>query len=148
MAINFSTLVYSPCQDMFGREVFFTPFASQPGAGPYAARGIPGTRGTAVVTDVGMAVLSDQETILDIREVEFGTVPQQGDRVDIPVESGIEDMVGAYEVTDAAWNGGGEITLTIRKLKTAAPESQLIPGLLDFSYAANTVLEVTLFEDV
>lgn len=115
MAINFSVTNYLPCQDVFGRSVTVTPIFSQPGsATPYYGRGILDTRGTVIQTDAGMAVLSDQETILDIREIEFPVVPVQGDLIDIPAESGIP-AAGLFEVTDAAWNGGGEITLTIRR---------------------------------
>jgi hypothetical protein len=121
MAIDFSLTNYLPCQDIFGRTVTFTPLVSQPGAPAYTLRGIISTRPLMVESAVGLAVLSDQETILDIREREFAVTPKQGDLIDVPVENGITDMVGAYEVTDAAWNGGGEVTLSIRKRVTAAP---------------------------
>jgi hypothetical protein len=121
MAIDFSLMVYLACQDTFGRSVTFTPVVSAPGAPAYTLRGIMGTRPLMVETSAGLAVLSDQETILDIREREFAVTPKQGDLIDVPVENGITDMVGAYEVTDAAWNGGGEVTLSLRKLVTAAP---------------------------
>lgn len=121
MAIDFSLVVYLQCQDTFSRPVVFTPLVSQPGAPAYTLRGIINTRPLMVETAVGMAVLSDQETILDIREREFAVTPKQGDLVEVPVEGGITDMVGSYEVTDAAWNGGGEVTLSIRKLVDPAP---------------------------
>ena len=121
MAIDFSLMVYLPCQDTFGRSVTFTPLASQPGAPGYTLRGIITTRPLMVETAMGMAVLSDQETIIDIREREFAVTPKQGDHVHVPVEDGITDMVGDYEVTDAAWNGGGEVTLALRKLVMATP---------------------------
>jgi hypothetical protein len=114
MAIDFSTVVYLHCFDTYARSITVTPVASQPAGAAYAARGILDTRGTAIQTDAGMVVMSDQETILDIRENEFGIVPVQGDQIDIPAEGNIP-AAGTYEVTDAAWNGGGEITLTIRK---------------------------------
>jgi hypothetical protein len=106
--------------DVFARNVTIYPIASQPNGASYAARGILDTRGTTIQTDSGMVVMSDQETILDIREIEFsGIPPAQGDQVDIPADSGIP-AAGLYEITDAAWNGGGEITLTIRKYETAS----------------------------
>src|SRR3954453_10851753 len=114
MAIDFSTVVYLPSFDTFARSITVYPVASQPAGSSYDARGILDTRGTAIQTDAGMTVMSDQETILDIRENEFDVVPVQGDRVDIPSEGNIP-AAGMYEITDAAWNGGGEITLTIRK---------------------------------
>lgn len=121
MALNFSTLVYLPCFDTFARDIYVTPVVSNPSGVEYWSRGILDTRGTTIQTDVGFVVMSDQETILDIREVEFTgngyAVPVQGDLIRVPQdsESGITDGIGTYEVTDAAWNGGGEITLTIRK---------------------------------
>ena len=71
-------------------------------------------------TAAGLALLSDQETIIDIREREFAVTPKQGDQIDVPEYEGITDMVGLYEVTDAAWNGGGEVTLSVRKIVPAA----------------------------
>jgi len=118
MALNFSTLVYLPCQDTFGRDATFYPAG---GGASYWGRGIYDTRGTVVETDVGLAILSDQETIFDIREVEFGTLPKQGDRVDIPEDDAGNPALGLFEITDAWTNGGGETTLVIRKVVTAAP---------------------------
>jgi hypothetical protein len=114
MAIDFSTVVYLPNFDVFARDITVYPVASQPAGLSYYARGILDTRGTAIQTDAGMVVMSDQETILDIRENEFEIVPVQGDRIDIPASGNIP-AAGMFEITDAAWNGGGEITLTIRK---------------------------------
>lgn len=114
MAIDFSTVVYLPSFDTFARSITVFPIASQPAGASYYARGIYDTRGTAIQTDSGMVVMSDQETILDIRDSEFGTIPVQGDQIDIPAEGNIP-AAGYFEVTDAASNGGGETTLTIRK---------------------------------
>ena len=120
MAINFSTVVYLPAFDTFSRAVTFMPR----GGAAFVGRGILDTRGTAIETDAGMAVLSDQETILDVRDSEFVNlgreVPVQGDQLDIPAEGAIP-AAGLYEVIETAANGGGETTLTIRKMKTAAP---------------------------
>ena len=126
MAIDFSTVVYLHCFDTFARDITVYPVMSQPAAGSYFARGILDTRGTAIQTDAGMVVMSDQETILDIRENEFGVVPVQGDQVDIPAEGNIP-AAGMFEITDAAWNGGGEITLTIRKY--GAPSIPFVIGI-------------------
>lgn len=122
MALNFSVLVYLPSYDLYARDIFITPVVSQPGQPAYFARGIVDTRDTAITTDIGQVVLSDQETIIDIREADSyysGGVPVQGDTIEVPVFQGITDMVGTYEVTDAALNGGGEITLTVRKIVQA-----------------------------
>jgi ribosomal protein S8E len=114
MAIDFSTVVYLHCMDTFARDATIYPVVSQPTVASYYARGILDTRGTTIQTDAGMVVMSDQETIFDIRESEFGGIPPvQGDQIDIPADSGIP-AAGMFEITDAAWNGGGEITLTIR----------------------------------
>jgi ribosomal protein S8E len=114
MAINFSVTNYLPAQNIFGRSITVYPIKSQPGEPAYVARGILETRGTAIQTDAGMVVMSDQETILDIREAEFGVMPVQGDLIEIPAENSIP-AAGTFEITDAAWNGGGEVTLTIRR---------------------------------
>lgn len=117
MSIDFSLLVYDPCEIMFGRPITVTAVNSRAGA-VYGARGIVNTRGTAVMTDAGMVALSDQETICDIRERDFGfegVPPVQGDIIDVPPDGDITDMVGTYYVVDASWNGGGEITLTLQK---------------------------------
>ena len=126
MALDFSLLVYMPGQDVFGRPITVTAVNSRAGA-VYGARGIVDTRGTMIQTDAGMAVLSDQETICDIREREFNmNPPQQGDEIYVPPDGEIEDMVGTYIVTDASWNGGGEITLILQK-KTAPSVLMISP---------------------
>lgn len=120
MAIDNSLLVYLPNQDFWGRPVTVTAVASRAGA-VYDARGILDTRPTAIQTDVGMVVMSDQETILDIRERDpgfDGNPPAQGDIIDVPADGDITDGVGIYVVTDASWNGGGEITLILQKKTT------------------------------
>jgi len=128
VAIDFSLLVYDPCEVAFGRPITVNAVASRGGT-VYASRGILDTRSLMVNTDFGQAVLSDQETILDIRErdPEFaGGVPKQGDIIEVPPDGEITDMIGTYVVTDAAWNGGGEVTLTLQKQVTAAPPVPMI----------------------
>ena len=124
MAVDFSTMLYLPTQDIFGRDVVITPIKSNPAAGAYTMRGIYGTRAVEVLSDAGMAIMSDQETILDIRDNEFfdagHALPQQGDLINIPVDGNIP-AEGDFEVTDTSRNGGGETTLVIRKWETAAP---------------------------
>jgi hypothetical protein len=120
MAIDFETMLFLPCQDTFSREIVITPVVSQPAGAAYTARGIYNTRDVMIQTDVGMAVISDQETILDILEGEFPTPPQQGDQINIPAYQGLPAK-GDFEVTDVSTNGVGQLTLAIRKLVTAAP---------------------------
>ena len=117
--VNFSTLVYGPAYDMFARRVTFYPYHSQPGGPSFAGRGIFGTRALAIVGLDG-AVLSDQQTILDIREVEFAVLPQQFDRLYIDAaDEG--PALGEFEITDASTNGGGETTLVLRKWLPPTP---------------------------
>lgn len=124
MAVDFTSLLYAPCQDFYGRDVTITPIASAPGASAYIARGIYGTRAVNIMTEMGMAEVSDQETILDIRDLDFfnagRALPAQGDLINIPGEENIV-AEGDFEVTDISRNGGGESTLTIRKYELAEP---------------------------
>ena len=79
MAVDFSTLVYLPNFDMFARPITITPIASLPGAPAYPARGIFDTRAVDVQADG--SIVSDQQTIFDIRDDEFGVIPEQFDQV-------------------------------------------------------------------
>jgi hypothetical protein len=117
MALNMSTLVYSPCQDVFGRSVVFTSTLGNSFSG--TARGIYDSRSLNVVLEDG-SILSDQDTILDIRTVEFATLPVQGDTINIPADpaSGLPAL-GDFEITDVSHNGGGEVTLQLKSLTTA-----------------------------
>lgn len=124
MPINFSTQVYLACFDTFARVISVAPIASQAGQAAYAARGIFDTRDIDVVALDG-SIISEQRTILDVRDVEFGVVPIQGDQVTIPADSGLPDA-GTWEVIDSARNGGGETTLTLRKVMARAPALKLI----------------------
>jgi hypothetical protein len=123
MALDFSTLVYLPNYDTFARPITITPLASQPGAPAYTARGIFGTRALDVGAMDG-SIISDQQTIMDIREAEFTVLPEQLDRIFIeadPAAGATGDELGEYEIVDAQTNGGGETTLVIRKVRTAQP---------------------------
>jgi hypothetical protein len=64
------------------------------------------------------SIFSDQQTILDIRTSEFGTLPVQRDLVAIPAEpiSGLPDL-GTFEITNVFHNGGGEVTLELKQLE-------------------------------
>lgn len=117
MALNYSTLVYLPNFDMFARPVIITPVASMPGQPAYTTRGIFSTQALDVQAADG-SILSDQQTILDIREIEFSVLPITLDLVEVP---DVDDIPGEglFEVRDASTNGGGETTLVLRKVRTA-----------------------------
>lgn len=119
MAVAFSTLVYDPCFDMFAVPVTFKPLVSQPSVPSYDARGIFDTDEIDIAALDG-SILSDQKTILDIREAEFAVLPVQGDRVMIPADcNGVNR--GEFEIIDADTNGGGETTLSLRKWLPSLP---------------------------
>jgi len=121
-------MVYLATQDLFGRAITITPLNSNPGGAAYAMRGIWTTRDIEVSVNVGgsegMAMVSDQQTIIDIRDREFiqagYVLPIQGDLVDVPAEGDIP-AEGLYEITDTDANGGGETTLTLRKYGPPEP---------------------------
>jgi len=120
MAVNFSTLVYLPNFDMFARPITVTPLASQPGAPAYTNRGIYDTRAVDVAGMDG-SIVSDQQTILDVRDDEFLVVPEQLDRILIPDDPDGGPSPGEFEVVDTESNGGGETTLIIRKIMASRP---------------------------
>jgi hypothetical protein len=109
--INFSALVYGSCMDTFAIDVTFMTTLN----GTFINRGIFTTRELNVLAE-NNSIYSDQQTILDIRESEFPIMPVQGDHVMID-----KDCNGAYRgefvIVDSSDNGGGETTLTLRKLE-------------------------------
>lgn len=105
MGIDFSTAVLVPNYNLFGRPVMFS-FGS--------GRGIYSTVGIEIPAEDG-SLISDQRTILDIREAEFATIPAQGDRLTIPADGNVP-AAGDFEVTDVWSDGGGETTLALRKI--------------------------------
>jgi hypothetical protein len=114
MAINMSTMVYNPCQTVFGREVQFTSMRGDSFDG--FGRGIYDSQTLNVALEDG-SIISDQQTILDIRTVEYPVLPVQGDRIHIPYDSlsGLPDL-GDFEITNLYHNGGGEVTLELKVL--------------------------------
>lgn len=121
MGLDFSTLVYLPNFDMFARPITVTPLASQPGFPAYGARGIYDTRPIDVQANDG-SIFSDQQTILDVRDIEFSVVPEQLDQIDIPYDpAGNMPALGTFEIMNTESNGGGETTLVIRKVMTSRP---------------------------
>lgn len=118
MAVDFSTLLYQATQNVFARAITITPIVSNPGAPAFTMRGIYDSGPVDIETDMGTVMISDQTTIVDIRDNELfamgQVLPQQGDLIHIPAEGAIP-AEGDFEVTDADRNAGGETTLTIRK---------------------------------
>jgi hypothetical protein len=116
MAVNFSTNLYAAEQDEFGQPIIVTPIASQPGQGSYQNRGIYDSGGMNIMLEDG-SLFSDQHTILDIRTEEYAVPPKQGDQINIPYDpaSGLP-AVGDFEVTNVIDNGGGELTLELKKI--------------------------------
>jgi hypothetical protein len=112
VGVNFSTLVYSPNFDVFAVPVLFFTIG-----GTFVGRGIFDTRALNVLAE-DSSIYSDQQTILDIREAEFGVMPRQGDHVIIPADcNGVNQ--GEWEIIDQSTNGGGETTLVLRKWEGA-----------------------------
>lgn len=119
MALDFSSLIYSKGQDLFGRPVTITPVVSQPGNPAYAARGIYMTEPLDVLAEEG-SLFSDQRTILDVRDIEFSVVPLQGDLILIPATGAIP-AAGQFVVIDQKNNGGGETSLELRRVVVTKP---------------------------
>ena len=114
MAVNFSSGLYDVCQNTFGRPVTFS------GTGYAGAnRGIYDSNKLETVMEEGNVIV-EQQTILDIRADEYPTLPVQGDTVMIPADpaSGVP-AEGSFQVIKVTNNGGGEVTLQLRKLVTA-----------------------------
>lgn len=118
MGVNYSTLVYGPAFDMFSRPITITPMMSQPqSATPYVTRGIYHSDTTSYLTEA-QTIVSDQTTSLDILETDFGVPPVQGDLVSIP-QDGVDGMkaVGDFVIVNVWNNGGGEISLQLRRVE-------------------------------
>lgn len=118
MALNFPTLIYLPCMEVFARPVTITPLASQPGLAPYGARGIFDTNSMDVESDLEEDVFySTARTELDILQAEFSVLPMQGDRISIADDELLPG--GEFVVSDIGdkGNAGGEVTLVLKRLE-------------------------------
>jgi hypothetical protein len=120
MAINFSEDVYRIAQDLYSRVIIITPKASQPNAAAYTARGIL-EQEAIDVAGLDNSIISEMRIILDIRDAEFTVQPLQGDLIDIPADVSGLPAEGQLEVIDTDQNGGGESTLTLRRIVQAKP---------------------------
>jgi hypothetical protein len=115
MALNFPTLVYLPCYEIFARPVTIVPVISQPGAGTYPARGIFDTNELQVI-GVDGSLIADTRTELDILQSEFDVLPAKEDQIFIPDDEMLPG--GVFEVSDVSdkGNAGGEVSLTLKRL--------------------------------
>jgi hypothetical protein len=120
--INYSDQIYKIAQDNFSGPVLFTPIKSQPGQPSFQGRGIYSTVAIDIIAEDG-SIVSDQRTILDIREVEFAVLPIQGDQVFLAAASFADQLIedSTFEILDTDTNGGGETTLALRKIMTTLP---------------------------
>jgi hypothetical protein len=117
MPINFSEDIYAHAQNVFGRQVTFTP---KDGSGAFIGRGILDTDPIDVQAEDG-SIISETRVVLDIRDAEFSVMPKQGDRVDIGSDPVGIPGAGPFEIIDLDPNGGGETTLTLRHIVPAKP---------------------------
>jgi hypothetical protein len=122
MPLDFANSIYIKCQDTFGGPITVTPINSQPGQPAYDARGIYGTEAIDILAEDG-SIISDQKTVLDICEIEYRVVPQQGDYIFLAKGNFANQlqMDTTFEVMDSDSNGGGETTLTLRKIVVPLP---------------------------
>ena len=109
MAINFSQGVYTPVQSVFAVPVTVHLQSGE----SYVNRGVYGLRELDVIAEDG-STFSDHESILDIRTAEFPIPPVQNDRISIPFDCNGEPL-GEFEVVKTSLNGGGQMTLVLRK---------------------------------
>jgi len=119
MPVNWSAQVYAPMQNAFSRVIMVTPVVSQPNGAQYIARGILDTEAMDVVAMDG-TIVSETRVILDILDAEYTVLPKQGDVIDIPEDGGVP-LEGQFEVIDGDPNGGGETTLTLRRVVQVKP---------------------------
>jgi hypothetical protein len=114
MAVNLDVMLQGAIFDVWAVPVTFLPIASQPAAPSYDKRGILNTYSIDVAAENG-SLYSEQRTILDIRDSEFGTLPVQNDHCIIPKDCNNVPK-GEYQILTAASDGGGQTMLTIRKV--------------------------------
>jgi hypothetical protein len=120
MGVDYSTDIYLPNYDMWARPVTFYPLMSQPTMPSFNARGVFNTVAIDIIA-LDASDISEQRTILDILEREFAILPTQQDQVFIGADPNGMPEVGMFEINATETNGGGETTLTLRKLMTANP---------------------------
>lgn len=112
MAVNLDVLLQSPIFDFWSVPITFVTAAE----GSFLGRGIPNRYAVDVMALDG-SIYTDQRYICDIRESEFGTIPQQNDHLIISQDCNGVDQ-GEWQIVDATSNGGGQTCLTLRKFET------------------------------
>lgn len=116
---NFVDDVYGKLWPAFARPITVTPLVSQPGAPAYGARGYYNTQSLDIIGE-GVSVISDLKIEMDIREIEFAVLPQQGDQIVIPTHQKAKG--GTFLVLDMSPdNGQGVHTMTLRILGDPRP---------------------------
>jgi hypothetical protein len=115
MTINFPMLLYRPVFEQFARPVTFHPIVSQPGAPSFEGRAIYDTEEIDIETLDG-ALFSETRTQLDILEIDFSTLPLQGDLVVIAGDENVRG--GSFVISDMSpsGNAGGEVSLQLRRI--------------------------------
>jgi hypothetical protein len=133
MGVDWPGLVYHPNFDYWARAITVTPVASQPGIGAYGARGIFNT-GETLVPAMDGSLVSTNQTIVDILVDEFPILPAQGDLIDIP-DTTVKG--GAFMVANVSGdNGGGEITVTLKRREDSMLAWNLIAANYDLGSPA------------
>ena len=77
--IDFDALVLGPAMDIFGMPIVIAPGKSQPGAAPYAARGVLRIENIDMPLEDGIA--STQVITIGVRLSEFAIPPVPEDQV-------------------------------------------------------------------
>ncbi|WP_158812058.1 hypothetical protein [Beijerinckia sp. L45] len=78
--IDFSRLVLKPCMTAFAQPIVINPVKSQPGAVPYAARGVWSFKMVEIPTAQG-DYISTNTPVIGIRVSEFAAPPLQDDQI-------------------------------------------------------------------
>jgi hypothetical protein len=123
--LNFANDVLLPQQNVFSRPVEVTPYASQPGEGPYGNRGIYITTPIDVMTEANV-VFSDKRTMLRIRLADYPIPPMPRDWLFIPAHLLMPDA-GPFEVQNVDEYADGMALLTLRKAHEDEPRPVILP---------------------
>jgi hypothetical protein len=104
--IDFSRLVLGPAMAVFAQPCIYNPFASQPGAAHFAARGVWTNRPVEIPTEQG-GYISTNQPIFGIRVADFAAAPKQDDQL---TTAGV-----LYDVVDTVFDGQGGADLWLRR---------------------------------